>query len=257
MKELFSIVCSRNPLYLTGYHRREIPSGKSHAGLVFFFFWFVVWWGFFTITAVINHHEGFHTFTLSPWVGTILFLCRTVWRQSHLLFAGDLVIYKIVEQKQTRLALALSSPNCQIQSGFHEGIQHIYVNLYPVCNLATKMWEYILEKTKSMMSHQNFPAWALVCCQHRLLASGCSGQGQKGAALQAGSRWCHLPRRNMLEMEHKAKHQTGRNSHLAGSTVLLDPGSSSLPGELLPNTHGHPQVQQASYRADACHASGK
>lgn len=74
----------------------------------------------------------------------------------------------------------------------------------------------------------NFPARALAHYQHRLLVGGCT-QGEKEAALQAGTRWCHLTRRNMLEMEHEALHQTGRNSCLPCSTILLDPGSSFSP----------------------------
>lgn len=66
-------------------------------------------------------------------------------------------------------------------------------------------------------------------CQHRLLAGGCSSQGKNEAALQAGSRWCHLTRRDTLEIEHKAMHQTGGNRHLASSTILLDPGSGFFP----------------------------
>lgn len=38
-----------------------------------------------------------------------------------------------------------------------------------------------------------------------------------------------LTGRNMLEMEHEALHQTGRNSCLPRSTILLDPGSSFSP----------------------------
>lgn len=142
VKELFSTVCSRNPLSLTGYHRREIP--VTVVGKVMLVFWVcLVGLFFFTSTAIIKSHEGFHTFALSPSVGIIFYLCRSIWRQSNLLFAGDLTTYKILEQKQTRWALAFSSPSCQIRRGFHEGIQHTYLNLYPTCNLATKMWEYI------------------------------------------------------------------------------------------------------------------
>lgn len=122
------MVCSRNLLNLTGY---QLWREKSC-------------WSLPPITAVIKSHEGFYTFALSPWASIIFYLCRRAWRQSHLLFTGDLMtFYKILEQEQTRHVPALSSPNCQIQSGFHEGIQHKYLNLYPVYNLATTMWEYI------------------------------------------------------------------------------------------------------------------
>lgn len=73
----------------------------------------------------------------------------------------------------------------------------------------------------------NFTARALVPYQHRLLAGGCI-QGEKEAALQAGTRWCHLTRRNTLGVEHEALHQTGRQLS-ASSTILPNPGSSFSP----------------------------
>lgn len=175
-------MCSRKTLNLPGYHKREISvtvvGGHASCGVLLLFCFsfvfvsgffclvfclFLVLWGlcvfvFLFFLKKIDYRCNKKSLSL-PYLPTFSPHTHTPWHNfislgfgvHHLLFTGDLMtIYKIPDQVQSREVLAFSSPSSQIWPGFHEGTQHIYINPYPVCNLATQIREYE-EKLESLM----------------------------------------------------------------------------------------------------------